>query len=253
MATILRYKAFLLTIGLLVFFSPSLVAQNWPERQGFVQYSQDPKPLSIQGQIVVPVDADSIELLTARLLHRHLRNYVIIPEPAHSDSLYSLFNPDYGNMRPAIFVGKTRLTDKCLTRKDEIRDDGFILKSDGRLAVIYGLQDKAVYYGACRLLELKGYRMTHHQIPDVAPNIQLGLPIVDEVNNPSFAYREMWYYTPHHSQDYADWHALHHRIRVGDSNSSRRRGTSTATPSGLPRPMADGYVTGSYASPTPKC
>ncbi len=207
-------------IGLLflLFVGNILYAQNWPERQGFVNYSTALKPISIQGQIVVPVDADSIELLTARLLHRHLRNHVIIPEPAHSDSLYSLINPDYGNMRPTIFVGKTRLADKCLTRKDEIRDDGFILKSDGRLAVIYGLQDKAVYYGACRLLELKGYRMTHHQIPDVAPNIQLGLPIVDEVNNPSFAYREMWYYTPHHSQDYADWHALHHRIRVGDSN-----------------------------------
>jgi hypothetical protein len=202
---------FLLLVGNILY------AQNWPEREGFVNHSTDPKPLSIQGQIVVPADANSIELLTARLLHRYLRGYVIIPEPAHSDSLYSLLNPDYGKLPPSIFVGKTRLADKCLLRKGEIRDDGFILKCDGRLAVIYGLRDKAVYYGAVRLLELKGYRMTHHQVPDVAPNIQLGLPIVDEVNNPSFAYREMWYYTPHHSQDYADWHALHHRIRVGDS------------------------------------
>jgi hypothetical protein len=215
----LSIKTILHKLGLLflLLVSNALSAQNWPERHGFVQYSQDPKPLSIQGQIVVPVNADSIELLTARLLHRYLRDYIIIPEPAHSDSLYSFFNPNYGNLLPSIFVGKTHLASWCLTRKDEIRDDGFLLKSDGRLAVIYGLQDKAVYYGACRLLELKGYRMTHHQIPDVAPNIQLGLPIVDEVNNPSFAYREMWYYTPHHSQDYADWHALHHRIRVGDS------------------------------------
>ena len=195
-----------------------LFAQNWPERQGFEQYSQEPDHIDIQGQIVVPVGADSVELRTARLLHSFFRDYVIIPEPAHSDSLYSLFNPDYGRLQPAIFVGKTRLADKYLTRKGEIRDDGFILKSDGRLAVIYGLQDKAVYYGAVRLLELKGYRMTHHQVPDVAPDIKPGLPIVNEVNNPSFAYREIWYYTPHHSQDYADWHALHHRIRVGDSN-----------------------------------
>ena len=213
-------KAILRKVGLLFLLLSGnvLFAQNWPERHEFVQYSQDPKPLAIQGQIVVPADANSIELLTARLLHRHLRDYVIIPEPAHYDSLYSLFNPDYGKLPPAIFVGKTRLADKYLTRKGEIRDDGFILKSDGRLAVIYGLQDKAVYYGAVRLLELKGYRMTHHQVPDVAPDIKPGLPIVNEVNNPSFAYREIWYYTPHHSQDYADWHALHHRIRVGDSN-----------------------------------
>ena len=216
----LTMKAILRKVGLLFLLLSGnvLFAQNWPERQGFVQYSQEPDRLDIQGQIVVPVGADSVELRTARLLHSFFRNYVIIPEPAHSDSLYSLFNPDYGRLQPAIFVGKTRLADKYLTRKGEIRDDGFILKSDGRLAVIYGLQDKAVYYGAVRLLELKGYRMTHHQVPDVAPDIKPGLPIVNEVNNPSFAYREIWYYTPHHSQDYADWHALHHRIRVGDSN-----------------------------------
>ena len=215
---IIRKFEILFVVSLTLMSVSPLKAQNWPENHGIVDYSSEPKPLSLQGQIVVPTDADSIELLTARLLHRYLRNYVIIPEPAHSDSLYSFFNPNYGNLLPSIFIGKTHLANWCLTRKDDIRDDGFILKSDGRLAVIYGLQDKAVYYGACRLLELKGYRMTHHQIPDVAPNIQLGLPIVDEVNNPSFAYREIWYYTPHHSQDYADRHALHHRIRVGDSN-----------------------------------
>ncbi|MBQ6069956.1 MAG: DUF4838 domain-containing protein [Bacteroidales bacterium] len=200
---------FLLLVGNILY------AQNWPERQGLENYSTDPKPFSIQGQIVVPVDADSVELRTARLLHRHLRNYVIIPEPANSDSLYSLFNPDYVNMRPAIFVGKTRLAQHVLTRKSDIRDNGFILKSDGRLAVIYSLQPMGSYYGAARLLELKGYRMTHHQIPDVVPNIMPGLPVVDEVNNPSFAYREIWYYTPHHSRDYADWHGLHRRLRVG--------------------------------------
>ena len=190
-------KAILRKVGLLFLLLSGnvLFAQNWPERQGFEQYSQEPDHIDIQGQIVVPVGADSVELRTARLLHSFFRNYVIIPEPAHSDSLYSLFNPDYGRLQPAIFVGKTRLADKYLTRKGEIRDDGFILKSDGRLAVIYGLRDKAVYYGAVRLLELKGYRMTHHQVPDVAPDIKPGLPIVNEVNNPSFAYREIWYYT----------------------------------------------------------
>ena len=203
-------------MGFVLGIANPLLAQNWPENHGFVNPSSEPKPLSIQGQIVVPTDADSVELLTARLLHRYLRDYVIILEPAHSDSVYSFFNPHYDQLQPCIFVGKTHLADWCLTRKGEIRDDGFILKSNGQLAIIYGVKGMAVYYGACRLLELKGYRMTHHQIPDVAPNIQPGLPVVDEVNNPSFAYREMWYYTPHHSQEYADWHALHHRIRVGD-------------------------------------
>ena len=215
MASFVHKTGLLFVCGLVLLAKGTLFAQNWPENHGFVHYSDEPGRLGIQGQIVIPVGADSVELRTAQLLQRYFRDYVVLEEPAHADSLYSYLNPNYGNMPPAIFVGKTGLDEHALTRKNEIRDDGFILKSDGRLAVIYGLQDKAVYYGACRLLELKGYRMTHHQIPDVAPNIQPGIPVVDEVNNPSFAYREIWYYTPHHSQDYADWHALHRRLRVG--------------------------------------
>ena len=219
----LSIKAIIRKIELLILLlaSNAIYAQNWMKNQGFVQYDNEPEHFTIHRQIVVPVNADSVELRTARLLQKYLSDYIIIEEPPHSDSIYSFFNSNYGNLIPSIFVGKTHLADWCLTRKDEIRDDGFILKSDGQLAIIYGVKDMAVYYGACRLLELKGYRMTHHQIPDVAPNIQPGLPVVDEVNNPSFAYREIWYYTPHHSEDYADWHGLHRRICVGNSGQYR--------------------------------
>ena len=221
MMSIIRNTVTLLTACLLLVCSNCLRAQNWRENHGFVQHDYDPERITVQGQIVIPLNADSVELRTARLLHKYFPDYIIIEEPPHSDSIYSFFNPHYDQLLPAIFVGKTRLADWCLTRKDEIRDDGFILRSDGQLAIIYGVKDKAVYYGACRLLELKGYRMTHHQIPDVSPNIQPGLPVVDEVNNPSFAYREIWYYTPHHSEDYADWHALHRRIRLDEDNLYR--------------------------------
>lgn len=219
----LSVKAIIRKIELLVLLlaSNAIYAQNWMKNQGFVQYDNEPEHFTIHRQIVVPVNADSVELRTARLLQKYFPDYIIIEEPPHSDSIYSFFNSNYGNLVPSIFVGKTHLADWCLTRKDEIRDDGFVLKSDGQLAIIYGVKDMAVYYGACRLLELKGYRMTHHQIPDVSPSIQPGLPVVDEVNNPSFAYREIWYYTPHHSEDYADWHGLHRRIRLDEDNLYR--------------------------------
>ena len=217
MTTVMHHRALVLAMGLLLGIANPLRTQNWRERQGFVHSYDEPMHITKQGQIVIPRIADSVEFRTARLLHKYFPDYTIIEEPPHSDSLYSFFNPDYDQVLPAIFVGKTQLAEKCLTRKEEIRNDGFRLKSDGQLAIIYGVQDIAVYYGATRLLELKGYRMTHHQIPDVAPNILPGLPIVDEVNNPSFAYREIWYYTPHHSNDYANWHALHRRIRVDES------------------------------------
>ena len=114
-------------VCLMLLAASPLLAQSWPENHGFVQYTDDPERIDIQGQIVVPHNADFVELQTARLLHRYFRDYVIIPEPAHSDSLYSFFNPGYGNLRPTIFVGKTRLADKCLTRKDEIRDEKYAM------------------------------------------------------------------------------------------------------------------------------
>ena len=205
-------------MGFVLGIANPLQAQNWLKSQGLVQYDYKPEYFTVHRQIVVPCNADSVELRTARLLQKYFPDHVIMEEPSHSDSIYSFFNPHSDQLLPCIFVGKTRLADWCLTRKNEIRDDGFILKSDGQLAIIYGVKDMAVYYGACRLLELKGYRMTHHQIPDVLPNIQPGLPVVDEVNNPSFAYREIWYYTPHHSEDYADWHGLHRRISLDKDN-----------------------------------
>ena len=194
-------------VALLLVCVPLGWGQSWPNRSGAGYYAQ--------GHIMVPKEADSIELRAARLLADFLEGFVVVPEPEQSDSLYSVANPQYGHMPPAVFVGHTRWAERMLQRKEEVLDDGFRLLSDGRVAAIYGQKGKSVLYGAARLLELKGFRMTHHQIPDVAPTILPGLPVVDEVNNPSFAYREMWYYTPHHSPTYADWHGLHRRIRVG--------------------------------------
>ena len=93
----------LLTIVLFLVVGASSQAQNWPERQGFVQYSQEPDRIDIQGHIVVPVGADSVELRTARMLHRYFPDYIIIEDPVHSDSLYSRFNPNYSQQMPAIF------------------------------------------------------------------------------------------------------------------------------------------------------
>lgn len=208
-------RSLLIIASMLLLSVAPLSAQNWPETHDYAYQSTGKEPRPILGQIVVPANADTVELRTAQLLHSYLVGYVILSESALPDSLSSFLHHTQRDFLPTILVGRTQLARCCLSRKDEIRDDGFRLKSDGRLAFIYGCRDMAVYYGACRLLELKGYRMTHHQIPDVAPDIHPGLPVVDEVNNPSFAYREIWYYTPHHSPTYADWHALHRRIRVG--------------------------------------
>lgn len=202
-------------IVLLAAVAATATAQNIASQLPVALHGQASPHSGERGYIFVPANADSVELRAAHLLATHLEGFVVTTEPTHADSIYSPHTPGYNAMPMAVFVGNTRMAMSTLTRKEELRDDGFRLRSDGHTAIIYGRQGKAVYYGTARLLELKGFRMTDPQVPDVSPVIKPGLPVADEVNNPSFAYREIWYYTPHHSPDYADWHGLHRRIRVG--------------------------------------
>ena len=202
-------------IVLVVAGSVAALGQNWSEARSLANRVPDTAPASPLWHIIVPEHPDSIELRAARLLCSHLPGSAIMSEPARADSIYSPRNPNYNRLPLTIFLGNTHMARTSLSRTGDIRDDGFRLRSDGHTAILFANQSIGVYYGAARLLELKGYRMTHHQIPDISPSILPGLPVVDEVNNPSFAYREIWYYTPHHSPAYADWHALHRRIRVG--------------------------------------
>ena len=141
----------LLVSALLLVAGSSSQAQNMPENQSIATNSLAQKPIAIQGFIILPHNADSVEFRAAYLLRKYLRNYVTMEETLYYDSLYSFLNPDSTSVKPAIFVGNTHLAQTLLTRKNEIRDDGFILNSNGRRAVIYGLKGKAVYYGAARL------------------------------------------------------------------------------------------------------
>lgn len=167
---------------------------------------------SFRCTVVVPQNPTSHEMQAARLLKKHIVGVdTIISEP--DDALLALHG-----QRHIIYIGNTRRSQHLL-RKDEVRDDGYLLFSDGYMADIYGPQGKGVVYGAARFLELNGLAMT---CGDANPLLNLSaddrLAVADVVSNPSFAHREMWYYTPYHSQEYADWHGLNFRSDLKWSN-----------------------------------
>lgn len=149
--------------------------------------------------LFLPENPTDEEQKAAQLLQKHLLGSVISVEPSVIDT-----------QAISLFVGNTNYARQHLNRLNELRDDGFCLKSNGRVAAIYGNKKKSVQYGAAHLLELMGYRMTWIDYQP-QPRVVEQLPIADEVNNPSFAHREMWYYAPYHSQEYADWHGIHFR------------------------------------------
>lgn len=92
---------------------------------------------------------------------------------------------------------------------DSLHDDGYFIVGNGKDVVLHGAGEKGTLYAVYAFLEKLGYRLytpSSMTVPDVRC---LKLPRCRIVSNPSFAYREVSYYYPNHSQLYADWHHLH--------------------------------------------
>lgn len=107
-----------------------------------------------------------------------------------------------------IYVGNTEYLRKHFNTS-ELRDDGYLICGDGKNLCLYGAGEKGTLYAVYAFLEMIGYRLYTPEalvVPDIS-NLQL--PQCRIVSNPAFAYREVSYYYPNHSQLYADWHHLH--------------------------------------------
>ncbi len=107
-----------------------------------------------------------------------------------------------------IYVGSTNYLHKHF-KTGKLHDGGYIICGDGKNLCLYGEGEKGTLYAVYAYLEMIGYRMytpTAMVIPDI---FSLEVPQCHVESNPSFAYREVSYYYPNHSQLYADWHHLH--------------------------------------------
>ena len=114
------------------------------------------------------------------------------------------------NTGRTIYVGLApEMRAKYKSTIDSLSGDGFFIHGDGRNVVIFGKGTKGTLYGVYAFLEMLGYRLytpTALVVPDVS---DFKFPKCHLVSNPAFAYREVSYYYPNHSQLYADWHHLH--------------------------------------------
>lgn len=112
-----------------------------------------------------------------------------------------------------IYVGDSRYLHKHFaSQMDNLRDDGYLICGDGKNLCLYGAGEKGTLYAVYAYLESIGYRMytpTAMVFPDI---FGMEVPTCAVVSNPAFAYREVSYYYPNHSQLYADWHHLHTEI-----------------------------------------
>lgn len=153
--------------------------------------------------IVLPQSADSSLLNAASTLQHFVRECTDVELPILKEN-------DYRTSNNAFFLGKTRWTDAEIIRDADLRDDGFLILQDRGNLYVYSNVSRGVHYGVAYFLEhFLGVRM-FTPTAVVAPKVlSVALPRVDVVSNPSFAFRDVLYYYPNHSHEYADFHCLH--------------------------------------------
>lgn len=191
---------------IILFFGQAIAAQNHETARGTDGY---------RVRIYVSYSATPQELRAAELLHGYIENSDVELDPFYDARIYTPKVTDR-----VIYVGGPSAAFRMgSSRKAEIHDDGFLLYSDGKMALIYGRSEMSVYYGAARLLELMGFRQFNgkdrylNPLGDKETIVVEQLPVVNVVSNPSFTHREMWY---HYAMDssYADWHGLQQKTHL---------------------------------------
>lgn len=113
----------------------------------------------------------------------------------------------------AIFIGRSKFTEKLYQKYgDQIKDDGFLLHTDGKNLYIIGHSEKSEFYGACHLLEnYFDVAFTGDGGAFFFSQPKQRTLCLHDLQNPSFQYRETLHYYPNKLPGYADWHKLHNR------------------------------------------
>ena len=155
-------------------------------------------------KIIVPLEASDVELKAAAEFQKYLIYVSGTNLPIVTEGVSETTN--------GVYIGKTIKAEQTLKNIAQIKEDGFILFSDRKDLFIYGIKGKATLYGVYDFYESQlGCRL---YTPDALDIQQYGffvLPAINELKNPSFAYREVLYYYPNHSELYLDWHKLQNR------------------------------------------
>ena len=114
----------------------------------------------------------------------------------------------------AISVGRNKLSEKLYRKySSQLQQDGFLLYTDGNnLYILGGDTAKSTLYGVYHLLEnYLGCTYTcanHIHYEKLPEEVILN---INDLQNPSFQYRETLHLIPNIDQKYADWHKLHNR------------------------------------------
>jgi hypothetical protein len=156
-------------------------------------------------QIVIPSQADSIEIKAARQLQYYLFEM-------SDDTLSIVEEKDYTG-KNAIFLGQTAYAKSLNILFDELKEDGYAYKNTGNNFIIAGGNRGGVLYGVYDFLESIGCRKYTSSYTYIPSKKSIQLPN-DTVFIPQIIYRTTSYRDTR-NPEYADWHKLSSRNEWG--------------------------------------
>ena len=156
-------------------------------------------------QIVISSQADSTEVKAAERLQFYLDEMSGVSLPIANENAFS------GDK--AIFIGKTDYAKSLNIDFGQLKDDGYVYKSDGNKFVIAGGSYKGTLYGVYDLLEYIGFRKYTSAYTYIPKGNKISLP-EDKVFIPTIVFRTTSY-SDTRNPEYADWHKLSSRNEWG--------------------------------------
>jgi hypothetical protein len=153
-------------------------------------------------QIVIPSQADSVEIRAAQQLQYYLAEM-------SGESLPVVEEGSFNGDR-AIFIGKTDYAKTLNIDFGQLQADGYVYKSNGGRFAVAGGSRKGVLYGVYDLLESFGFRKYTSSYTHIPEGNSVTLPGKDVVFVPKIVYRTTSY-SDTRNPEYADWHKLSSR------------------------------------------
>lgn len=155
-------------------------------------------------QIVIPDSASNVESQAAIELQRLVAQCSQCTLPIIHESQLPAKDSTF------VSIGLTQLLSPGLI--DDVKDDGFIVMSDGCRLYLAGKEKKATLYAVYDFLEHEmGFRLYTPSALSIPSSKEFELTDFQRIENPDFTYRETLYLYPNQSQFYADWHHLQNR------------------------------------------
>jgi len=155
-------------------------------------------------RIVVPVAATPVELKASTVLQQHLFEI--------SGAALPIISSDKQKSEYEILLGQNERLDELTLNinLNALKEDGFLIRTDGQRLVIAGGSEKGSLYGVYTFLEDHlGCRMYSPKVKTIPKQSRIELAKINDLQVPVIRFRDT-HYRVTWDPEYIDWHKLDH-------------------------------------------